>query len=73
MDRFFRSAEALQIKIPVSKEELKNTLNSLVHEMDTGNLFVYYQVTRGTGVRKHVFTEGPGNLWITLTPAEIAD
>ena len=41
VDRFFRSAEALQIRIPVSKEELKNTLNSLVHEMDTGNLFVY--------------------------------
>ena len=38
-----------------------------------GNLFVYYQVTRGTGTRKHAFTEGPGNLWITLTPAEISE
>ena len=73
VDRFFRNAEALQIVMPVSKEELKETLNRLVREMDTGSLFVYYQVTRGTGVRKHVFTEGPGNLWITLTPAEIAD
>ena len=73
VDRFFRSAEALQIKIPVSKEELKNTLNSLVHEMDTGNLFVYYQVTRGTGPRKHAFIDSPANLWITLTPAEISD
>ena len=73
VDRFFRSAEALQIRIPVSKEELKNTLNSLVHEMDTGNLFVYYQVTRGTGPRKHAFIDSPANLWITLTPAEISD
>jgi len=73
VDRFFRSAEALQIKMPVSKEELKNTLNSLVHEMDTGNLFVYYQVTRGTGPRKHAFIDSPANLWITLTPAEISD
>ncbi len=73
VDRFFRSAEALQIKMPVSKEELKNTLNSLVHEMDTGNLFVYYQVTRGTGLRKHAFIDSPANLWITLTPAEISD
>ena len=73
VDRFFRSAAALQIIMPVSKEELKDILNRLVREMDTGNLFVYYQVTRGTGVRKHAFTEGPGNLWITLNPAEIAD
>ena len=73
VDRFFRSAAALKIEMPVSKEELKDTLNRLVRELDTGNLFVYYQVTRGTGVRKHAFTEGKGNLWITMIPAEIAD
>lgn len=73
IDRFFRSAAALQIEMPVTKAELKSLLYKLVREMDTGNLFVYYQVTRGTGIRKHVFTEGPGNLWITLTPAEISD
>ncbi len=73
VDRFFRSAAALQIVMPVTKDELKNLLNELVREMDTGNLFVYYQVTRGTGIRKHAFTEGPGNLWVTLTPAEISD
>jgi D-alanine transaminase len=59
--------------MPVTKDELKNLLNELVRKMDTGNLFVYYQVTRGTGIRKHAFTEGPGNLWVTLTPAEISD
>lgn len=73
VDRFFRSAAALKIIIPVSKKELKNILNDLVQKMDSGNLFVYYQITRGTGIRKHAFTEGPGNLWITLTPAEISD
>lgn len=73
VDRFFRSAAAVQIEIPVTKQELKDTLNRLVSEMDTGNLFVYFQVTRGTGPRRHAFPEGPGNLWITLTPAEISD
>lgn len=73
VDRFFRSAAALRIVMPVTKQELKDLLNRLVKEMDTGNLFVYYQVTRGTGIRKHAFTEGPGNLWITLNPAEILD
>jgi D-alanine transaminase len=73
VDRFFRNADALKIVMPVSKEELKDLLSRLVQKMDTGNLFVYYQVTRGTGTRKHTFTEGKGNLWITLTPAEISD
>lgn len=73
IDRFFRNAAALQIEMPVTKEELRDILNRLVRELDVGNLFVYYQVTRGTGVRNHVFTKGPGNLWITMTPAEISD
>lgn len=73
IDRFYRNAAALEIVMPMEKRELKETLESLVHELDTGSLFVYYQVTRGTGVRNHVFTEGPGNLWITMTPAEISD
>ena len=73
VDRFFFFVDALKIVMPVSKEELKDLLSRLVQKMDTGNLFVYYQVTRGTGTRKHTFTEGKGNLWITLTPAEISD
>ena len=73
VDRFFRNASKLQIEMPVDKETLKNLLNDLVRKMDSGNLFVYYQVTRGTGIRKHAFTQGPGNLWITLNPAEISD
>ena len=73
VDRFFRSAAALEIVIPLGKEELKTLLKDLVQKMDSGNLFVYYQVTRGTGIRRHAFTEGPGNLWITLIPAEISD
>lgn len=73
IDRFFNSAGLLKIQPPVTKQELKDLLSDLVLKMDTGNLFVYYQMTRGTGMRNHVFTEGPGNLWITLTPAEISD
>ncbi|MCD7716893.1 MAG: aminotransferase class IV [Lachnospiraceae bacterium] len=73
IDRFFNSAGLLKIQIPVSKQELKDLLNDLVKKMDSGNLFVYYQVTRGTGIRNHVFTEGAGNLWVSLTEAEISD
>ncbi len=74
IDRFFNSAALLDIKMPVTKQELKDLLNDLVKKMDTGNLFVYYQVTRGSQVmRDHVFPEGPGNLWVMLKPAEIGD
>ena len=59
--------------MPVTKQALKYILQSLVRQMDQGDLFVYYQVTRGTGRRKHAFTEGPGNLWITLTPQVVSD
>ncbi|MCQ2553343.1 MAG: aminotransferase class IV, partial [Clostridia bacterium] len=73
IDRFFRSAQAIDIEMPMSKEELADTLNKLVKELDTGDLFVYYQVTRGTAIRNHVYEKCPGNLWIMMKPATIAD
>ena len=73
IDRFFNSAGLLDIEMPVTKEELKELLQEMVNKMDTGDLFVYYQVTRGTGVRDHAYTKGPGNLRIMLKPAEISD
>lgn len=71
VDRFFANAAALRIQMPYTKEELKDLLRNLVKKLDTGDQFVYYQVTRGTGIRNHEFTEGPGNLWVMLKPAPI--
>ena len=73
VDRFFRSAAALDIRIPVTKDELKALLNDLVRKVDTGDLFVYYQVTRGTAVRDHTWDEMTGNLWVMLKPMTIGD
>lgn len=73
IERFFNSAALLDIVMPVTKQELKDLLNEMVKKVDTGDLFVYYQVTRGTGIRDHAFTKGPGNLWIMLKPAKISD
>ncbi|MDD6682385.1 MAG: aminotransferase class IV [Clostridiales bacterium] len=71
VDRLFRSAAMLEIKIPVTKDELKKLLNDLVQKMDDGDLMLYYQVTRGGGKRNHAFPKGPANLWVTLTPKSI--
>ena len=71
VDRLYRSAGMLEINVPVPKSELKDILNGLVRKMDTGDLMVYAQVTRGGGPRAHAFPEGPANLWVTLRPKTI--
>ena len=74
VDRFFNSAGLLKIQMPCTKEELKKLLGELVRKMDTGDLFVYYQVTRGTAVRTHEFpADCPANLWVTLKPMQAPD
>jgi len=75
VDRFFNSANLLQIKLPCTKEALKKLLNELVQKMDTAENFVYFQATRGTdAVRNHTFTdEAQANLWVNIYPRKIVD
>lgn len=75
IDRFYNSAGLLKIKIPYTKEELKELLNEMVQKVDCGEQFVYWQITRGTGMRNHAFppAEVDANLWIILRPMEIKD
>ena len=75
IDRFYNSAALLQIEIPMSKKELSDLLNEMVRKVDTGENFVYWQATRGTGIRNHVFPTGESkaNIWITVTPRNIVD
>ena len=73
VDRFFNSAALLDMELPCTKEELKDLLNELVHKMDTGENFVYFQATRGTDVvRNHVFDDGvKANLWVNIFHRDI--
>lgn len=76
LDRLYNSAGLLRIRMPLGKAELADLLNTLVKKMDTGSIFVYVQVTRGTQFpRNHVFPgpDVPSNLWITLTPQNMPD
>ena len=75
VERFFTSAELLKIKPTLSQSELCKLLCELVQKTDSGNLWVYFQLSRGTGLRNHAFLESdiPSNLWIMLKPAEIRD
>lgn len=75
IDRFYNSAGLLGINIPHTKMELKTLLKELVMEVDAGEQFVYWQVTRGTAMRNHAFPSGEikANIWIILKPLNIKD
>ncbi len=70
MDRFFNSAGLLRINIPYTKDELKAILYDMLGHMDEDVNFIYWQATRGTGMRNHAFLDEdmPANIWITMRP-----
>lgn len=74
LNRFYNSARLLDMNMPIERSELEKLLNDLVQKVDSGDQFVYMQVTRGSGLRGHIYAEDiKANLWITLTPCPVAD
>ena len=73
LDRFYNSARLAGIEIPMPREKLADLLRDLVKKVEAPEHFVYYQCTRGTAPRKHDYVEGPGNLWVTITPQTMPD
>lgn len=67
IDRIYRSASLLQIKISMSKDEMRDILNNLITKVSFETTMVYFQVTRGTAKRNHAFPDVPSNFWVTLT------
>lgn len=74
LDRFFNSARLLGVNMPIKRSDLEELLRELVLKVDSGDQFVYMQLTRGSGLREHVFADDiRANLWITLTPCAVQD
>ncbi len=74
MDRFFASAEQLDIRLPHDKEGMKYLLQEMVNLCDDGNLVICWQATRGTQVRSHAYPyDMIANIWITIRPCDIVD
>ena len=74
IDRFFRSAAMVDIKIPHGKAELAAIIRELVMRVDDPEQQVYFQVTRGTQPRNHTYPEDMvGNFWVVLKPMPIKD
>ncbi len=71
LDRFYRSLGKLKIPFAMDRAELTRTLQQTVDKVDDSeSLQVYWQASRGTGFRNHVFPESgvPANLMIMVTP-----
>ncbi len=74
IERFFQSAAGLSISPPLCKNELAELLQSLVKKLDSPDQWVYFQLSRATGIRDHAFLpEKNANLWVMLRPAQIRD
>lgn len=75
LERFFNSLKAVQIDFPYSKEELKAELQKCIDAMDSdGVCFVYWECTRGTAPRNHLFPEGvKPNLLIAINESKLTD
>lgn len=73
LDRLYNSARLVQIEIPCSRTELEAILQELVNKVDSPDQMLYWQVTRGTAPRNHIFP-GKGvkaNLWVTIKPQQV--
>ncbi|MFD1017685.1 D-amino-acid transaminase [Thalassobacillus hwangdonensis] len=59
LDRLYRSAEAIKIQIPFTREEMDRRLHDLLERNDIQtDAKVYLQMTRGSAARDHAFPEG---------------
>ena len=75
IDRIYNSAKLIDIEIPMPKEEMKRILQSLIDQVEGDSLFVYWQVTRGVGMRNHPYSgaeTGP-SLWAWVRPNSMRD
>ena len=74
VSRFFHSAALLRMKPPMEERELCSLLRDLVKRLEEDSLWVYFQLSRGTGFRNHAFPETEKtNLWIMIRPMKIKD
>ena len=70
IDRIYNSARLIEIEIPMEKAEMKAMLQSLVDQVEGDSLFLYWQVTRGVGMRNHPFrgVDGKASVWAWVRP-----
>jgi D-alanine transaminase len=72
IDRFFKSAEFFRINLSFTKNKLKDIIQDLVCKVDSAEQMIYWQASRGTQIRNHVYDKDLiANLLIMLIPKSI--
>ncbi|MBQ7353737.1 MAG: aminotransferase class IV [Clostridia bacterium] len=73
INRLYENCHLLGITVPKTKEELSHIIKELCKRVDGNEKFVYFHVSRGSGIRDHAFCEGNGNLCIMIKPQNVGD
>ncbi len=74
LDRFYSSAAAFGIHVPMQKDELGALLLDLLSKVEGRSQFVYWQVSRGANGRLHIYDPNmAGKLWVFIGPEDLPD
>ena len=74
IDRLYASMAILNIHLEMKPDDLETLICDLIKKVDADEQNVYFQVSRGTGLRDHAVKEHMNaNLWIMLKPMPIRD
>ncbi len=73
IDRLYRNCGILDIAPPIDKCELYELICGLVKKVDSFEKFIYFHVSRGSGLRSHVYEREKGNLCVMITPFTLGD
>ncbi len=69
LDRMADSAAMVRIELPAPKEEIGQLLGELALKVESPCQFLYWQITRASSPRNHLFPEGvPSNLYVYSKP-----
>lgn len=66
VDRFFVSMSEIDIHSPYTKDEVKDIIKRALEKLESPQTMVYFQTTRGTEKRSHVFSDDmTGNFYLS--------
>ena len=69
LDRMANSAALVRIELPSPKEEIGHLLEELALKVESPCQFLYWQITRASSPRNHLFPEGAvSNLYVYSKP-----
>lgn len=73
LQRFYDNVKAMEISFAMPQEELAAVLCGLANQVEGESLMLYWQASRGSGLRTHAFygAQTAPSLWVTVSPLEM--